>query len=104
MTALVVILAVAAGTYALRVSMFVLLADRTVSPGVERAMGLVAPAAIAALVAAALFTADGSVAAAPVGEVLAVAAGFAVVRRTGNVLHALTVGFPVVWISSAIGL
>jgi hypothetical protein len=25
------------------------------------------------------------------------------VRRTGNVLHALTVGFPVLWILAALG-
>jgi branched-subunit amino acid transport protein len=104
MTALVVFLAIGAGSYALRASMFLVLADRSVPPWAERAMGLVGPAAIAALVASAMLTADGAVRAAPVAELLAVAAGFYVVRRTGNVLHALALGFPIIWIATALGL
>jgi hypothetical protein len=38
------------------------------------------------------------------GELVAIAAGFFVVRRTGNVLHALLVGFPTLWLLTLIGV
>ena len=103
MTALIVFVALGIGTYLIRASMFVALGDRTLPAWIEQAMGFVGPAAIAALVASAAFTSAGRVGALPIGQLAAIAVGFLVVRRTGNVLHALTVGFPVLWILAALG-
>lgn len=104
MTALVVFIALGIGTYAIRSSMFVALGDRTLPAWIEQAMTFVGPAAIAALVASAAFTSEGRVEALPISQLCAIALGFLVVRRTGNVLHALTVGFPTLWILAAVGL
>ena len=103
MTTWLVILAVAAGTYALRASMFVALGDREVPTWAASALALVAPAAVAALTASMLFTTSGRIEAAPVAEVAAVVAAVLVVRRTGNVMHAFALGLPVFWIVGAIG-
>lgn len=97
MTAWVVILAVGAGSYALRSSMLVLSSSRDLPPRVEAALSLVAPAAVGALVASMLFTGDGELAVLPWPELVAVGCGFLAVRRTGNVLSAFVVGMPVLW-------
>jgi uncharacterized membrane protein len=86
-----VILSVALGTYALRLSMLVLLAGRPISPRVHRAVGLVAPAALSGLVSMMLI---GDGAAADPAQMVAVIAGFITVRRTQDVLHAFVVGLP----------
>jgi len=104
MTALLVFAAIGIGTYLIRSSMFVVLGDRTVPVWLDQAMALVGPAAIAALVASAAFTTGGRVDALPLSELLAIAAGFLVVRHTGNVLHALLVGFPTMWVLALMGL
>jgi branched-subunit amino acid transport protein len=103
-TALVVFAAIGIGTYLIRSSMFFALADRKLPAWLDQAMSFVGPAAIAALVASATFTSDGRVHALPVAELVAIAAGFIVVRRTGNVLHALLVGFPTMWVLAALGM
>jgi branched-subunit amino acid transport protein len=103
MTALIVFAALGIGTYLIRASMFVALGDRTLPAWFEQAMAFVGPAALAALVASAAFTSDGRVSALPISQLAAIAVGFLVVRRTGNVLHALTVGFPVLWLLAAVG-
>jgi len=102
-TALIVFAAIGIGTYLIRSSMFFALGDRNLPAWLDQAMALVGPAAIAALVASAAFTADGRVHALPIPELVAIGAGFLVVRRTGNVLHALLVGFPVMWLLAALG-
>jgi branched-subunit amino acid transport protein len=104
MTALLVFAAIGAGTYAIRSSMFVVLGDRSVPAWLDQAMVLVGPAAIAALVASAAFTSKGQIEALPMSELVAIGVGFVVVRRTGNVLHALLVGFPVMWALTLLGL
>lgn len=104
MTALIVFAAIGLGTYLIRSSMFIALGDRTLPVWLDQAMTLVGPAAIAALVASAAFTSGGRVEALPLSELLAIAAGFIAVRRTGNVLHALMVGFPTLWLLAAAGL
>ena len=43
------------------------------------------------------FTSGGAHAARPPAELIAVAAAFLVVRRTGNVAHAFAVGLPTMW-------
>jgi branched-subunit amino acid transport protein len=94
MTALIVIVAIAGGTYVMRVSMFALVASRPVPERGDRALRLVGSAAVAALVATMTFTSGGAHAARPPAELIAVAAAFLVVRRTGNVTHAFAVGLP----------
>lgn len=93
-----VIIAVAAGSYALRVSMFVLLGNRSLPSWATAPMSLVAPAAVAALVASMLFVQHGAVQTPPLAELTAVGAGFAAVRRSGNVMHAFVAGMPAFWL------
>jgi branched-subunit amino acid transport protein len=97
-TAWIVILSVAGGTYALRASMFVLLGSRTLPTWTTAPMALVAPAAIAALVASLLFTSGGRLAVAGLPELAAVVVGFVAVRRSGNVMHAFVFGLPAMWL------
>jgi branched-subunit amino acid transport protein len=102
MTNWIVIAAVAVGTYALRVSMFVVVGRRAVPAWLSAAMTLVGPAAIAALVGSMLFTSAGGVGSPPAAELIALLAGFGVARRTGNVAHALLVGLPAFWVLDAL--
>lgn len=97
-----VIVAIAAGTYLLRASMFVAFGGRAFPAWTERPMALVAPAAVAALVSSTLMTDAGAIALPAAAELLAVAAGFGAVRRTGNVMHSFAVGLPVFWAASAV--
>jgi len=102
MTAWFVIIAVGAGTYLLRASMFVFVGRRSLPTWTATPMGLVAPAAVAALVASMLFTSNGAIATVPLPEFAAVGAGFLAVRRTGNVMFAFAVGMPTFWLLSAL--
>lgn len=104
MTAWLVVLAVAAGSYALRAVMLATVAAEPVRARHEAVLRMVGPAAIGALTATLAFTHAGTVQPLPWPELAAVAAGFAVVRRTGNVLHAITVGLPTLWLLTAAGL
>lgn len=103
MTAWIVILAIGLGSYALRAVMFVLVADRSVPARVDDALALVGPAAVAALIATMTLTNAGQVDALPAAELAAIVAGFLATRRTGNVMHAFTVGLPVLWVLTALG-
>ncbi|MFK8023798.1 MAG: AzlD domain-containing protein [Ilumatobacter sp.] len=98
MNAWIAILGVGFGTYALRSTMFMVLRDRAVPGWAERPLTHLGPAAIGALLASMMFVAQQSPTMPRVGALAALTAGFAVVRRTGNVVHALTVGLPVLWI------
>lgn len=105
MNAWLVILGVGAGTYLLRASMFVVLGGRSLPRWTETPMSLIAPAAIAALVASMLFggsPTSGSLEIAAAPEVAAVAAGFVAVRRSGNIMLAFAVGMPVFWLLSLV--
>jgi uncharacterized membrane protein len=99
-TTLLVILAVAAGTYVLRVTMLVALADRDLPARFQASLPLVAPAAIATLVAGALGPGGGAGAAGTIAVIVA----FLVVRRTSRVLDAFTVGLPLLWVLTVLGL
>jgi branched-subunit amino acid transport protein len=91
-----IVLAVAVGTFAIRSSMLAL-SNRQLPPWIVGRLVLVAPAALGALAVAAIgHDLD-------VGLVAASAVAFVVVRRTGNVNHALVVGFPLLWVLTAIG-
>ena len=102
MSTWIVLLSIAFGTYLLRASMIVAFGGRKFPTWTERPMALVAPAAIAALVSSMLMTDAGAVALPAAPEFLAVATGFAAVRRTGNVMHAFAAGLPVFWVASAV--
>lgn len=102
MTNWFVIAAVAVGTYAFRVSMFVVVGRRSVPTWLSAAMTMVGPAAVAALVGSMLFTSGGRFASPPAAELIALLAGFCVARRTGNVAHALLVGLPAFWLLDAL--
>jgi branched-subunit amino acid transport protein len=104
MSTWLVILAVGAGTYLLRASMFLALAGRTLPQWTERPMNLVGPAAMAALVATMTFTSAGSATMPDTATAAAILAGFLAVRRTGNVMHAFIVGLPVFWIVGALAV
>jgi branched-subunit amino acid transport protein len=102
MSAWIVILAVGAGTYLLRISMFMVVGRRSLPTWTITPMAYVGPAAIAALVGSMLLTANGSIAVVRLPELAAVAVGFATVRRTGNVMHAFATGMPAFWLLSPI--
>jgi branched-subunit amino acid transport protein len=76
MTAWLVITAIGAGSYAMRAVMLALVGVKPLPARVDTAMRHVGPAAIAA--------------------------GFTTVRRTGNVVHAITVGLPTLWLITAV--
>ena len=103
MTTWLVIAAVGLSTYALRVSMFLVVGERELPGWMSRSLELVGPAAVAAVVASMVLVHDGSVSV-PLAPTAAVLLGFLVVRRTGNVIHAFAVGLPIFWLLSAAGL
>jgi branched-subunit amino acid transport protein len=101
MTTWIVILAVAAGTYVIRASLFVGLTGRRLPAAVQSRLALAGPAAIATLIVSAIVSGRGG-ATAP--EAVAALVAFLTVRRTGNVTHAFVVGMPVLWVSAALGV
>ena len=103
MTAWIAIAVIGAASYALRlVSLEV--GTRTLRPGLESALALAAPAAVAAVLATMTLTAGGTARPLPAAELIAIAAGFAGVRRTGNTLYAFAAGLPALWIATALGI
>ena len=102
MSPLIVIIAAAVGTFALRASMLVGLAGRQLPASIQTRLALVGPAALAALCAASLGP-DPSRGIAW-AEVLAAAAAFIAVRRSRSIIHAFLVGLPVLWFAHAVGL
>lgn len=103
MSTWLVIAAIALGTYALRVSMFILVGERELPGWLQRSLALAGPAAVAALVATMLLVQEGRIAVEP-APTIAVAVGFLVVRLTGNVLYAFVTGVPTLWLLTAAGL
>jgi branched chain amino acid efflux pump len=103
MNAWIVIVAAGLGSYLFRLSMIMLTGRIRMPPYLERASGLVAPAAFAALAAAGVAAACGGLgiiqAAAPLA---AVAAAVIAVLRTGSSQAAILVGMPALWIATAL--
>ena len=103
MNAWIVILAAGSGSYLFRLSMIILTGRITLPPYLERASGLVGPAAFAALAAAGVAAACRGLgvtqAAAPLA---AVAAAVIAVLRTGSPQAAIVAGMPVLWIATAL--
>jgi branched-subunit amino acid transport protein len=92
---------VAAGTLAMRASLVALLANVTIPTRVEQALGLVAPAVLAGLVAQTLFLERGEI---RPFDTWYIAAGVAalVAWRTRSFGWTLVVGMGCVWILAAI--
>jgi branched-subunit amino acid transport protein len=99
----IAIVAVGLGSYLFRLSMIILTGRITMPPYLERASGLVVPAAFAALAAAGVGAACSGLgvtrAAAPLA---AVVAAIIAVLRTGSSQAAILVGMPVLWIAAAL--
>ena len=102
MTAFIVMIAAAVGTFGLRASMLVGLASRQLAASIQTRLALVGPAALAALCAASLGPNPSRGIA--WAEVLAAAAAFIAVRRSRRIIHAFLVGLPVLWFAHAVGL
>jgi branched-subunit amino acid transport protein len=99
-TDLFIVAAVAAGTLAMRASMVTLLADVTLGPRVGQALGLVAPAVLAGLVAQTLFLDTGELR--PFGTWYVAGAVAAVVAwRTRSFGWTLLIGMVSVWLLEA---
>jgi branched-subunit amino acid transport protein len=98
-----VIVAAGLGSYLFRLSMIVLFDRITMPAYLQRASGLVAPAAFAALAAAGVAAASGGLgvtgAAAPLA---AVAAAVIAVLRTGSPQAAILAGLPALWVATAL--
>ena len=101
-TDLLLVVAAATGTLAMRASMVTLLAGVTIPLRVQQALGLVAPAVLAGLVAQTLFLDQGDVR--PFGGwYLAAAVAAVVAWRTRSFGWTLAVGMLSVWLLEAIG-
>ena len=103
MSTWIVIVAVGLGSYLFRLSMILLTSRITMPPYLERASGLVAPAAFAALAAAGVAAACSGLgvtrAAAPLA---AVVAAVIAVLRTGSPQAAILVGMSALWVATAL--
>ena len=103
MSSWIVIVAAGLGSYLFRLSMIILTSRITMPPYLERASGLVAPAAFAALAAAGVAAACRGLgvtqAAAPLA---AVAAAVIAVVRTRSPQAAILVGMPALWITTSL--
>ena len=103
MSTWIVIVAAGLGSYLFRLSMIILTGRITVPPSLERASGLVVPAAFAALASAGVAAPCGGLgitrSAAPL---VAVAAAVIAVLRTGSSQAAILVGLPVLWVTTAL--
>ena len=103
MSTWIVIVAAGLGSYLFRLSMIILTGRITMPPSLERASGLVVPAAFAALAAAGVAAACTglgiSQAAAPLA---AVAVAVIAVLRTGSSQAAILAGMPALWVATAL--
>ena len=103
MSTWIVIAAAGLGSYLFRLSMILLTSRITMPPYLERASGLVAPAAFAALAAAGVAAAcSGPGVTQSAAPLAAVAAAIIAVLRTGSPQAAILVGMPVLWITTAL--
>jgi len=91
------------GTYLLRASMILAPSDMASSPWLERRIGLLSPAVLAAIVATGLLVSDQRVVLPNAVEVAAVIAALVAVHRTKNISAALLVGLPVYWLGALAG-
>ena len=103
MNAWIVILAAGSGSYLFRLSMIILTGRITMPAYLERASGLVAPAAFAALAAAGVAAAcSGLGMTGATAPLAAVAAAVIAVLRTGSSRAAILAGMPALWVATAL--
>jgi branched-subunit amino acid transport protein len=94
MTPLMVFALAAVGTYAIRLTMLVVLAGRPLPRALVTPVGLVGPAAVGALTASALIHRGRTV---EISTIVGTVVAFLIVRMTNHVTHGLVAGFAVVW-------
>jgi branched-subunit amino acid transport protein len=95
------VLVLAGGTYLMRASLVVMLANVTIPERVEQALKLVGPAVLAGLVAQTLLIQGGEVR--PFGTwYLAAAVAVAVAWKTGSVAWTLLAGMAAIWILESV--
>lgn len=99
--ALGVVALVGAITYSMRASAIVLLADRTLPDGLERALRQVGPAVLAALAINLAAGGDGGPSLQP-AEVVALAVAAAVAGWKRNLMWALGAGMAALWLTLAV--
>jgi len=104
MSPLVIFLLGAIATYSLRTVMVLGEGRSSAIDWVHHNVALVSPAVLAAIVASAVFVANGSIVIPNLAILAAVAAGAYGVHRTGNVAMALAAGLPIYWIGTVAGL
>ena len=103
MSTWIVVVAAGLGSYLFRLSMIILTSRITMPPYLERASGLVAPAAFAALAAAGVAAAcSGRGLTGAAAPLVAVAAAVIAVLRTGSPQAAILVGMPALWVATAL--
>ena len=103
MSAWIVIMTAGLGSYLFRLSMIVLISRITMPPDLERASGLVAPAAFAALAAAGVAAAcSGLGSTGATAPLAAVAVAVIAVLRTGSPQGAILAGMPALWVATAL--
>jgi branched-subunit amino acid transport protein len=103
-TSWIVILGAAGGSYALRLSMLALLGgrERQLPTWVDRCLTVVGPAATGAILGGMLLVDHGQASLTVHPQLIAAAVAFAAVRRSGRTSDALLVGFPVLWMTTAL--
>jgi branched-subunit amino acid transport protein len=93
------------GTYVFRASMILVGARAVAGTGLDRTIALIGPAVVGAIVTGSLFVGpSGGRTWPPASALVALAAAFVAVRRTGNIAAALVVGLPLAWLTTSIGL
>jgi branched-subunit amino acid transport protein len=101
MSAMLVVGLVATTTYLVRASFLAVLPMRRIPDRIERRLKAIGPAAMAAVLASALFTDRAAVAVVSVPATAGCLAAFLAVRRSGDVKMAFVVGLPVMWLVAA---
>lgn len=99
--ALLVLAAAALGTYFARSSLILLLADRTLPVGIERALGNVGPAVLAALTINLAVGSDG-LGAVELAEVAAIIAACAVTLWRRSLIWTFLAGMVTLWVLAAL--
>jgi branched-subunit amino acid transport protein len=100
-TAIVIVLAVAVGTYLMRAVPLLVLADRDLPPMVERALRNVGPAVLSALVVVTVASSPDGVSIDPIEVTALVVAGVVAWWRK-NLIWSLVAGMLALWITAAL--
>ena len=102
-SALMLVLVVGIGTYLMRAGLVLLLADRPLPPGVERALRNVGPAVLAALTVSLVASESASGSRIEVSEIAALLVAALVAWRRYSLLVTLAAGMVTLWVVEALG-